>query len=387
MEFIPYSCQNIVQADIDAVSKVLVSNYLTQGPTVPAFEEAFAARHQVAHGVAVSNATAGLHLAMLALGVGRGSKVWTTPNSFVASANCALYCGADIDFVDIDPHTRNISLDALRAKLDQANRENKLPQVIVPVDFAGLSADLREMRELADKYRFCILEDASHATGGSYLGRPIGSQFADVTVFSFHAVKIITTGEGGMAVTNNATIADRLRKLRTHGISRDEATWEAISHGPWYYEQSMLGYNYRMTEFQAALGLSQLARLNQLRLQRREIADRYDELLIGLPLKLPAKLADRESARHLYVVEIDDRATVKTRASVFEYLRSQNIGVNVHYIPVHIQPFYIKMGFRYGDFPASEHYYERAISIPLYPALTPEKQQRVVVALQQATQA
>lgn len=387
MELIPYSCQNIVQADIDAVNKVLVSNYLTQGPTLPAFEDAFAARHQVAHGVAVSNATAGLHLAMLALGVGRGSKVWTTPNSFVASANCALYCGADIDFVDIDAHTRNISLNALRAKLDQANSENKLPQVIVPVDFAGLSADLREMRQLADKYHFCILEDASHATGGSYLGRAVGSQFADVTVFSFHAVKIITTGEGGMVVTNNSTIAARLRKLRTHGISRDEASWEAISHGPWYYEQSMLGYNYRMTEMQAALGLSQLARLDQLSLQRKEIADRYDELLMGLPLKLPAKLEDRESARHLYVVEIDDRATVKTRRSVFQYLRSQNIGVNVHYIPVHIHPFYVKMGFRYGDFPASEHYYERAISIPLYPALTPEKQRRVVVALQQALQA
>ena len=387
MEYIPYSCQNVGQDDIEAVCGVLASDFLTQGPCVPAFEDAFSACHQSAHGVAVSNATAGLHVALLALGVGPGAKVWTTPNSFVASANCVLYCGAEVDFVDIDPLTRNISVDALRVKLDEAKSENELPQVVVPVDFAGFPADLREIRQLADQYKFRILQDASHATGASYLGRPVSSQFADASVFSFHAVKIITTAEGGMVVTNDESIADSLRLLRSHGITKNTAQMQRDSEGPWYYEQTSLGYNYRMTELQAALGSSQLKRLEQLKARRKTLADRYDELLADLPLILPLKLPDRESARHLYVIEIDEQRTRCTRADVFDYLRKKNIGVNVHYIPIHTQPFYRRLGFRWGDYPASERYYQRAISIPLFPALTSTQQARVVDALRIALKA
>jgi UDP-4-amino-4,6-dideoxy-N-acetyl-beta-L-altrosamine transaminase len=384
LEFIPYSCQDVVQDDIDAVCRVLRSEYLTQGPTVPAFERDFARQHQVEHAIAVSNATAGLHIALLALGVGPGSKVWTSPNSFVASANCALYCGADIDFVDIDAATRNISIQALRAKLERVTDPKNLPKVVIPVDFAGLSSDLREIRELANKYNFFVLEDASHATGASYLGNPVGSKFADASVFSFHAVKIVTTCEGGMVVTNNEAMAMRLAQLRSHGITRRP---EEMRHGPqgaWYYEQNMLGYNYRMTEVQAALGMSQLQRLSSLRSRRNKLADRYDELLADLPLILPIRLKDRESAWHLYAVEIDDKKTDRTRAAVFEILRKNNIGVNVHYIPIHTQPFYRDLGFQDGDFPVSERYYSRAISIPLFPALTDAQQNRVVAALRNA---
>ncbi|MDP9087163.1 MAG: UDP-4-amino-4,6-dideoxy-N-acetyl-beta-L-altrosamine transaminase [Pseudomonadota bacterium] len=384
MEFIPYSCQNIDQEDIDAVSAVLKSDYLTQGPTIPLFEQYFADRHEVAHAVAVSNATAGLHIALLALGVGPGSTVWTSPNSFVASANCALYCGADIDFVDIDARTRNMSVDALREKLASGASSRKLPKVVIPIDFAGLPSDLREIRQLADEYGFRILEDASHATGATYLGKPVGSNFADVTVFSFHAVKIITTGEGGMATTNDEVLALRLRQLRTHGITRDPQVMEHPSPGAWYYEQKILGYNYRMTDIQAALGISQLRRLDILRSQREILVNRYNELLAELPLILPVRLSDRESSWHLYVVEVDDESTDKTRGAVFECLRTQKIGANVHYVPIHTQPFYERLGFKMGDFPASERYYNRAISIPLFPALTEAQQIRVVAALQNA---
>ena len=387
VEFIPYSCQNIGQEDIEAVSRVLASDHLTQGPCVPAFEDAFVRRHQSAHGIAVSNATAGLHIALLAVGVGRGSKVWTTPNSFVASANCALHCGAEVDFVDIDPLTRNISVEELRIKLDKAKSLNALPQVVVSVDFAGFPADLREIRELADKYKFHIVQDASHSTGASYLGRPVSSQFSDAAVFSFHAVKIITTGEGGMIVTNDESIANNVRLLRTHGITKDPERMQRKSEEPWYYEQTLLGYNYRMTELQAALGFSQLKRLEQFRAQRKILADRYDDLLSELPLILPPRSPDRESAWHLYVVEIDEQRSKTRRADVFKHLREQNIGVNVHYIPIHTQPFYRKLGFRFGDYPASERYYERAISVPLFPALTISQQERVVDALRIALKA
>lgn len=384
MEFIPYSCQDIDQDDIDAVSGVLKSEYLTQGPTVPVFEKNFAERHRVAQAIAVSTATGGLHLALLALGVGTGSRVWTSPNSFVASANCALYCGAHIDFVDIDPRTRNISVNALRVKLEAANETGELPNVVIPVDFSGLPADLREIRELANQYNFRVLEDASHATGATYLGSPVGSKFADITVFSFHAVKIITTGEGGMVTTSDELLAQRLRNLRTHGITRDAHEMVRRSPGAWYYEQQELGYNYRMTEIQAALGISQLRRLERLKTKRELLADRYDELLADFPLILPVRLSDRESSWHLYVVEIDDKRTDKVRTEVFNYLRAEKIGANVHYIPIHAQPYYEKLGFKTGDFPASERYYSRAISIPLFPALTEAQQQRVVVALEHA---
>jgi len=384
LEFIPYSCQDIDQDDIDAVCGILRSEYLTQGPTVPLFEKKFAARHQVAHAVAVSTATSGLHIALLALGVGKGSKVWTSPNSFVASANCALFCGAEVDFVDIDAATRNISIEALEEKLAAAENAQSLPDVVIPVDFAGLPCDLREIRKLADKYNFHVLEDASHATGASYLRNPIGSKFADATVFSFHAVKIITTGEGGMVTTNDEALANRLRELRTHGITRDIQQMESASPGAWYYEQRSLGYNYRMTEMQAALGISQLRRLEALKSRREALVDQYDKLLADLPLILPVRLNDRESSWHLYAVEINDTKTRATRAAVFDFLRKENIGVNVHYIPIHTHPFYERLGFRRGDFPACERYYGRAISIPLFPALTGAKQQRVVDVLRRA---
>jgi UDP-4-amino-4,6-dideoxy-N-acetyl-beta-L-altrosamine transaminase len=386
MDFIPYSRQCITQDDIDAVCAVLKSDYLTQGPAVPLFEKAFALQHQVAEAVAVSNATAGLHIALLALGVSAGSRVWTSPNSFVASANCALYCGASIDFVDIEPNTRNMSVSALRAKLEHVASVGKLPDVVIPVDFAGMPCDMREIRELALIYKFKILEDASHAAGADYLGAPVGSGFADATVFSFHAVKIITSAEGGIVTTNDSAMAGRLRLLRSHGVSKDLGSMERKPDGMWYYEQSLLGYNYRLTELQAALGRSQLRRLRGLRSQRETLVHRYDKLLADLPLVLPRHFNDRSSAWHLYVVEVDESRTKKTRGEVFVKLREENIGVNVHYIPIHTQPYYCRLGFRRGDFPASERYYERAITIPLFPQMTEVQQLRVAEALQAAFQ-
>ena len=381
MAFIPYSCQDVTEDDIAAVTAALRSEYLTQGPAVPAFEAAFAQRHQVAHAVAVTNATAGLHIACLALGVGPGSRVWTSPNSFLASANCARYCGADIDFVDIDPATRNLSVSALQAKLEVAARAGTLPQVVIPVDFAGLPCDLLEIRTLADRYGFAILEDASHATGATYQGRPVGSIHADITVFSFHAVKIVTTAEGGLVATQSEALAARLRLLRSHGMTRDPAQMQGQPDGPWYYEQVSLGFNYRMTDLQAALGLSQLQRLETMQASRLALADRYDTLLAELPLRLPARGADRVSAWHLYAVELDPLRTPVIRGKVFEALREAQIGVNVHYIPIHTQPYYRALGFKPGDFPAAEDYYAQAISLPMFPALTHQQQDHVVQTL------
>ena len=381
MEFIPYSRQNIEEDDIQAVCDVLRSDFLTQGPAVPAFENAFAKRHGVPHAVAVSNATAGLHMACLALGVGPGSRVWTSPNSFLASANCALHCNAEVDFVDIDPRTRNMSVPALALKLEQAERAGRLPSLVIPVDFAGLPCDLREIRQLAHRYGFKVLEDASHATGATYLDHPVGSDFADMTVFSFHAVKIVTTAEGGLITTQDDGLAHRLRLLRSHGMTREQQDMERASEGPWYYEQVLLGFNARMTDLQAALGRSQLVRLDAMRGRREALADRYDELLAGLALMLPARQSDRRSAWHLYVVEVDDAKTSVMRGEVFNHLRNAGIGVNVHYIPIHTQPYYARLGFRRGDFPASERYYSRAISLPLFPAMTEEQQSFVVRTL------
>jgi UDP-4-amino-4,6-dideoxy-N-acetyl-beta-L-altrosamine transaminase len=383
MTYIPYSCQQITQADIDAVNEVLRSEFLTQGPAVPAFEKAFSQRHDVRHAVAVANATAGLHIACLALDVRPGSLVWTTPNSFLASANCARYCGADVDFVDMDPSTRNISITALTAKLEAAERRGRLPQVVIPVDFAGLPCDLREIRELAGRYGFRVLEDASHAAGSSYLGRPTGSEWADVSVFSFHAVKIVTTAEGGMVTTQDGKLARRLQLLRSHGMTRETAELEREPEGDWYYEQHLLGFNYRLTDVQAALGLSQLQRMEDLHRQRVALADRYDKLLGHLPLVLPPRREDRVSAWHLYAVEIDESAG-RSRAGVFRAMRKAQIGVNVHYIPIHLQPYYARLGFKLGDFPAAEHYYRGAMSLPLFPALTEAQQQRVVDTLSSA---
>ncbi|MEQ9638116.1 MAG: UDP-4-amino-4,6-dideoxy-N-acetyl-beta-L-altrosamine transaminase [Devosia marina] len=382
MAFIPYSAQSIDEADIAAVTAVLRADFLTQGPAIPTFETAFAQRHGSRHAIAMSNATAALHLACLALGVGPGSLVWTSPNSFVASANCARYCGADVDFVDIDPKTRNMSLDRLREKLVAAEVSGHLPKVVIPVDFAGFSCDLREMRALADQYGFAILEDASHATGASYLGAPTGSAWADLSVFSFHAVKIVTTAEGGMITTNDDALAESLLNLRSHGITRDAALMRGEPDGPWYYEQIELGYNYRLTDLQAALGTNQLARLSAMHERRVALADRYDSILADLPLDLPPRANDRDSAWHLYVVEI--RQPGPSRKAVFETLREAGIGVNVHYIPIHTQPYYRSLGFKQGDFPAAEAYYANAISLPLFPALTEEQQDYVASTLRAA---
>lgn len=386
MDFIPYSCQDITRADIEAVNRILVSEFLTQGPTIAAFEAAFAKCHEAEHAVAVSNATAGLHLALLALEVGPQSRVWTSPNSFVASANAARYCGAHIDFVDIDARSRNMSVEQLRRKLEHAEAARQLPDVLIPVDFSGLSADLREMRALADKFGFKIVEDASHAAGASYLGKRIGS-FADITVFSFHAVKIITTAEGGMVLTNSGALAQRVRQLRSHGITRVASEMKQEPEGPWYYEQVSLGFNFRMTDLQAALGLSQLGRLDELLAQRCALVDRYSHSLEGLPLLLPAQMNDRQSSWHLYAIEIDGTRTNVTRQAVFAHLRGANIGVNVHYIPIHTQPYYRNLGFDWGDFPASEQYYRRAISIPMFPAMTRAQQDRVTSELKRALHA
>jgi UDP-4-amino-4,6-dideoxy-N-acetyl-beta-L-altrosamine transaminase len=382
MGFIPYSRQGISEDDIAAVTAVLRSDFLTQGPAVPAFESAFAALHRVPHAVAVSNATAGLHLACLALGVGPGSRVWTSPNSFLASANCALYCGATVDFVDIDPATRNLGAAALADKLAAAQRSGTLPTLLIPVHFAGLPCDLREMRTLADRYGFQILEDASHATGAQYLGAPVGSAWADASVFSFHAVKIVTTGEGGMVTTRSEAVARRLQLLRSHGMTREPGQLTLPPEGPWVYEQQCLGWNCRLTDLQAALGLSQLQRLEAMQAQRAALAERYDGLLGGLPLRLPARRPDRLSAWHLYAVEIT--AQQPSRRSVFDALRAGGIGANVHYIPIHTQPHYRRLGFRPGDFPAAEAYYARALSLPLFPGLSHAQQDHVVATLQRA---
>ena len=384
MDFIPYSRQEVTDEDVAAVVGVLRSDFLTQGPAVVEFEHAFAHAHGVAHAVAVSNATAGLHIGCLALDVGPRSTVWTSSNSFLASANCALYCGARVDFVDIDPRTRNMSIDALRAKLESASRNGTLPSVVVPVDFSGLPCDLKEMRALADRYGFRILEDASHAVGATYLGRPVGSAHAHATVFSFHAVKVVTTAEGGVVTTHDDGLAARLRLLRSHGMTRDPATLQRRSEGAWYYEQHVLGFNYRLTDLQAALGTSQLRRLVDMQQHRKERADRYDALLASLPLLLPARLPDRESSWHLYAVEVDETRAASDRASVFGLMRDAGIGVNVHYLPIHLQPYYLGLGFKPGDFPATERYASRAISLPLFPALTDAQQDRVVAALKAA---
>jgi UDP-4-amino-4,6-dideoxy-N-acetyl-beta-L-altrosamine transaminase len=382
MQAIPYSCQDIEDDDVAAVDAVLRSEALTQGPAIAAFERAFAERHRVAHAVAVSNATAGLHIACLALDVGPGKRVWTSPNSFLASANCALYCGAEIDFVDIDPATRNMSVAALREKLARAG--TKLPQVVIPVHFAGLPCDLIEIRQLADQYGFRVLEDASHATGASYHGMPVGSAHADVSVFSFHAVKIITTAEGGIVATQDARLARRLELLRSHGMTRVTEEMEHPSEGAWYYEQLSLGFNYRLTDLQAALGLSQLTRLDSLHSRRIALAERYDSLLADLPVALPARRPDRTSAWHLYAIEIDASRCDASRSSVFDAMRRAGIGVNVHYIPIHTQPYYTRLGFQRGDFPCAERYYAQALSLPLFPRMTPAQQDAVVATLGRA---
>lgn len=378
----PYGRQDITPADIAAVLEVLQSDFLTQGPMVPAFEHAVAEKVGAQHAVAVNSATSALHIACLALGLGSRDWLWTTPITFVASANCGLYCGARVDFVDIDPRTYNLCPDALECKLQRAEREGRLPKVLVAVHLCGQPCDMVAIHVLAERYGFKIIEDASHAIGGKYRGEFIGNcRFSDVTVFSFHPVKIITTAEGGMALTNDKALASKMALYRSHGITRDSDLMTHEPDGPWYYQQTELGYNYRMTDLQAALGVSQLARLDQYVARRHQLARRYDTLLADLPITTPWQHADSYSGFHLYVVRLQlDRIAPITHRQVFESLRAQGIGVNLHYIPVHTQPYYQAMGFKSGDFPEAERYYAEAISLPMYQGLSESQQDMVVDA-------
>ena len=379
---IPYGRQDISDADVQAVVDVLRSDFLTQGPIVPQFEAAIANASGASFSIAMNSATSALHLAVDACGLGPGDLLWTSPITFVASANCALYCGADVDFVDIQPDTFNMCPVALARKLEDAKSKGRLPKVIVPVHMGGQSSATREIAELVRPYGVKIVEDASHAVGGSYLGLPVGSCFySDITIFSFHPVKIITSAEGGMAVTNNADLAAKMERTRSHGITRDPDLMTHPSDGPWYYQMIDLGWNYRMTELQAALGLSQSSRLKEFVDKRNEKASRYDQLLADLPLDVPGRQDNTRSAFHLYIIRLQD-SHVGRKREIFEGLRSGGIAVNIHYIPVHLQPYYLNLGFKNGDFPISEDYYKRAISIPLYPTLTDVEQEKVVSVLQ-----
>jgi len=380
---IPYGRQSLDKADIDAVVEVLESDWLTQGPTLAGFEVAMAERCEAAFAVAVCNATAALHIACLAADLGQGDRLWTTPNTFLASANCGRYCGADVDFVDIDPLTWNLDAQALARKLENAERAGLLPKVVVAVAFSGQSCDMRAIAALAERYAFTLIEDASHAVGARYAGRPVGcGEFAAMTVFSFHPVKIITTGEGGMVLTNRPELAERLGRLRSHGMTRDPAQMDEPSHGPWYYQQVELGFNYRMTDIQAALGLSQLGKLEGFIARRRALVARYQAAFAGLPLTLPGLQAEAESAWHLYVVRLQTEHIESTHREVFEALRAAGIGVNLHYIPVHLQPYYRELGFKPGDFPEAERYYAQAISLPVFPAMSDAQQDYVIEQVQ-----
>lgn len=379
---IPYGRQDVNDADIAAVINILQSDWLTQGPCVPRFEAAVAHRVGAEYGVAVNSGTSALHIACLALNLGPGDWLWTSPNTFVASANCGLYCGAHIDFVDIDPQTYNMSVQALSEKLEQAKKIGKLPKVLVPVHFAGQSCDMEAIHKLSKQYGFKIIEDASHAIGGSYKNLPIGcGRYSDVTVFSFHPVKLITTGEGGMAVTNDSKLAASMESLRSHGITRDPKKMQNIAQGEWYYEQIELGLNYRMTDMQAALGLSQLERLDDFIAQRHQLVSVYTQGLSDLPLTLPYQAEYSHSAFHLYVIQVDPENSPIDRKALFHHLREAEIGVNVHYIPVHTQPYYQELGFKLGDFPESESYYNHAISLPIYPLLQEHEQLTVINTL------
>lgn len=381
---IPYGRQEITEADVAAVVAVLRSDFLTQGPMVSRFEQEVAGRVGAKHAVAVNSATSALHIACLALGLGPGDWLWTSPITFVASANCALYCGARVDFVDIDPRTANLCPRELEAKLQRAEREGRLPRIVVPVHLAGEPCDMQAIHALARRYGFRVIEDASHAIGGVFRGEPVGNcRYSDVCIFSFHPVKIITTGEGGMALTNDASVAERLALLRSHGMTREPAHMTHAPDGPWYYQQIALGFNYRMTDLQAALGISQLSRLGGYVARRHALADRYDRQLADLPLAVPTRVRQNRSALHLYVIRLrtQDR---RSRREVFDLLRAEGIGVNVHYIPVHLQPYYAAMGFRPGDYPQAERYYEEAISLPMYAALRDQEQDQVVVAVRKA---
>ncbi|WJG10569.1 UDP-4-amino-4,6-dideoxy-N-acetyl-beta-L-altrosamine transaminase [Aliiglaciecola sp. LCG003] len=376
--FIPYGRHHIDDKDIDAVIDVLKNQFLTQGAKAPEFEQALCAYTGAKYATAVNSATSGLHVACLALGVGSGDTVWTVPNSFVASANCALYCNAQIDFVDIDPVTRNISIEALQDKLKKAKSRNKLPKVLIPVHFSGVSCDMRAIALLAKEYGFSVIEDAAHGLGGNYLDHKIGScEFSDITVLSFHPVKSITTAEGGALLTNDAGLDKKAKLIAKHGVTRDPELMEGESEGPWYYQQVALGFNYRMSDLHAALGITQLQKLDDFVTQRRAIVARYNQALNSLPLKLPLPETLSSSAWHLYMIELTDH----DRKATYQALHAKGIGVNVHYIPIHLQPYYQQLGFKAGEYPQAEAFYKNALTLPLFPGLTADEQDRVIQAL------
>ncbi len=379
---IPYSKQDITQQDIDAVINVLKSDFLTQGPKVPLFEKTISDYCNVNHAVAVNSATSALHIACLALELGEGDYLWTSPNTFVASANCALYCGAKVDFVDIDPQTYNMSADELEKKLVKAKLEGKLPKVVIPVHFAGQSCDMQKIHKLSKQYDFKIIEDASHAIGSKYLQQPVGGcKYADITVFSFHPVKIITTAEGGLATTNQPYLAMKMGLYRSHGVTRDARLITNKVEGAWHYQQIELGYNYRMTEMQAALGISQMERLDSFIKMRHDLFKNYQSKLKNLPITLPYQSPSSYSSLHLYPILLELSKIKKNKSQVFDELRSKGIGVNVHYIPVHTQPFYQQQGYKQGDFPNAENYYAKSISIPLFYQMTSLQQSEVINVL------
>jgi UDP-4-amino-4,6-dideoxy-N-acetyl-beta-L-altrosamine transaminase len=380
---IPYGRQYISEADIAAVEDVLRSDFLTQGPTVPRFEQAVASYCAATHAVAVNSATSALHISCLALDLGPGDWLWTSPNTFVASANCARYCGAQVDFVDIDPRTYNMSLEALAAKLEQAEKNGRLPKIVIPVHFAGQPCDMPAIHALSQQFGFKIIEDASHAIGASLANIKVGScTHSDITVFSFHPVKIITTGEGGMAVTNNDELATRMRRLRSHGITSDKALMRSRpEHEIWNYQQVELGFNYRMTDIHAALGLSQLTRLDEFVASRHEIAKCYDAELQSLPLTTPYQATGNYSSYHLYPIRINQAQSGKTQRQLYDTLWQHSVAANLHYIPVHRQPYYESMGFCVGDFPEAECYHQEAISLPMYATLTDDQQAQVIEML------
>lgn len=382
MNYIPYGKQDISEEDIAAVVSVLRSDYLTQGPKVPEFENALVNYCGSNYAIAVNSATSALHIACMALGLGRGDFLWTSPITFVASANCALYCGAKVDFVDVDRRTYNMSAEALEKKLIQAQTTGTLPKVVVPVHLTGQPCDMKAIHALACKYGFKIIEDASHAVGGKYQNLPIGNcKYSDITVFSFHPVKIITTAEGGAALTNDADLASKMNFFRSHGITKDENYFQKKSDGSWYYEQIALGFNYRMTELQAALGVSQLKRVDEFVSRRHELVKRYNNLLKDLPVITPFQIEDGCSAFHLYVIRLDNQSIDKSHLQVFESLRGFGVGVNLHYIPVYRHPYYRNMGFDQNGFPNAEKYYQEAISLPMFSSMSFEEQDQVVSAL------
>ena len=382
---IPYGRQDINQADIDSVISVLKSDFLTQGPQVPLFEKTVSSYCGAKYGVAVNSATSALHIACLALGLDKNEWLWTSPNSFVASANCALYCSAKVDFVDIDPKTYNMSAVELEKKLIQAKQKDKLPKIVIPVHFAGQSCNMKKIHSLSKEYGFKVIEDASHAIGGKYLNKPIGGcQYSDITVFSFHPVKIITTAEGGLATTNSKELFKKMQLFRSHGITRNENLMTKKSEGDWYYQQVQLGFNYRMTELQAALGISQMQRLDRFIVNRHKLKKRYDISLDNLPIIRPYQDEDCYSALHLYPIQIDQSRTNKRRKQVFNELRRNGVGVNVHYIPIHTQPYYQKFRFTYGELSHSEKYYKFTMSLPMYSRLSLQEQENIVKSLSKA---